>query len=193
MNGRTCSGERIPEVELTYTKRTCLMKGSEKLLNAEAIANFVQRNWGCMAQELVLAIHFDIHMQVINFQRISTGSASVSLVDPKVVFNGAIAANAASFCLVHTHPSGVATPSAADEHLTTRLIEGARILDLKIVDHVIVARGGGYYSFAANGTRFSEFATYGGPSNVVPAGPSPEDFEGTALVMDGPCPWPRRR
>jgi len=72
---------------------------------------------------------------------ISEGTLSASLVHPREVFKPAILANAASVILLHNHPSGDATPSQEDKRLTRQLVECARLLDLRIHDHLIVGRG----------------------------------------------------
>jgi DNA repair protein RadC len=71
-------------------------------------------------------------------------------VDPRIIYKKAIAYNAVSIIVAHNHPSGQLTPSRADEILTQRLVEGTKYLDIKLLDHIIVAENG-YYSFAAEG------------------------------------------
>jgi DNA repair protein RadC len=72
---------------------------------------------------------------------ISEGTLSASLVHPREVFKPAILESAASIILLHNHPSGDPTPSREDIRLTRQLVECARLLDLRIHDHVIVGRG----------------------------------------------------
>lgn len=72
---------------------------------------------------------------------VSEGTLSASLVHPREVFKPAILESAASLILLHNHPSGDPTPSREDLRLTRQLVECARLLDLRIHDHVIVGRG----------------------------------------------------
>jgi DNA repair protein RadC len=72
---------------------------------------------------------------------ISEGTLSASLVHPREVFKPAILESAASVILLHNHPSGDPTPSREDIRLTRQLVECARLLDLRVHDHVIVGRG----------------------------------------------------
>jgi DNA repair protein RadC len=72
---------------------------------------------------------------------ISEGTLSASLVHPREVFKPAILESAASVILLHNHPSGDPTPSREDVRLTRQLVECARLLDLRVHDHVIVGRG----------------------------------------------------
>jgi DNA repair protein RadC len=81
---------------------------------------------------------------------ISEGTLSASLVHPRAVFKPVILESAASVILLHNHPSGDPTPSREDVRLTRQLVDCARLLDLRIHDHVIVGRGR-YVSLAEQG------------------------------------------
>ena len=72
---------------------------------------------------------------------ISQGTLSASLVHPRDVFKPAILEPAASVILLHNHPSGDPTPSREDVRLTRQLVECARLLDLRIHDHLVIGRG----------------------------------------------------
>jgi DNA repair protein RadC len=73
--------------------------------------------------------------------QVSEGSLSASIVYPREVFRTAILEATAHLILVHNHPSGDPTPSKEDVHLTRQLVEGARLLGLRVHDHVIIGRG----------------------------------------------------
>ena len=81
---------------------------------------------------------------------ISKGGLHGTVADPKVIFKAALDRRASSIILCHNHPSGQLRPSQEDIHLTRKLTEGAKLLDIAVHDHLIVAAGG-YYSFADNG------------------------------------------
>jgi DNA repair protein RadC len=72
---------------------------------------------------------------------VSEGTLSASLVHPREVFKPAILESAASVILLHNHPSGDPTPSREDIRLTRQLVECARLLDLRVHDHVVIGRG----------------------------------------------------
>ena len=73
---------------------------------------------------------------------VSTGTLSASLVHPREVFAPAVRVmGVGSIVLFHNHPSGDPTPSGEDLRLTRQLVEGARLLDLRIHDHVILGDG----------------------------------------------------
>ena len=72
---------------------------------------------------------------------VSTGTQSASLVHPREVLGPALRVGAASLILVHNHPSGDPTPSREDLRLTRQLADGARLLDLRLHDHLIIGNG----------------------------------------------------
>ncbi len=81
---------------------------------------------------------------------VSKGGLHGTVADPKVIFKMALDRRASSIVLCHNHPSGQLRPSQEDIQLTRKLVDGAKLLDISIHDHLIVG-GEGYYSFADNG------------------------------------------
>ncbi len=84
---------------------------------------------------------------LIGRERISTGGATATVVDAKVVFLKALEYRAAALVLLHNHPSGTLYPSKADKELTHRLFEAGRTLDIAVIDHLIITERG-YFSFS---------------------------------------------
>lgn len=79
-----------------------------------------------------------------------SGTLDGATVHPREVVKEALARNAAACILVHNHPSGVAEPSQADELITRRLKEALALVEIRVLDHLIVA-GGAVESFAEKG------------------------------------------
>lgn len=73
---------------------------------------------------------------------VSVGCLTSSIVHPREVFGPAVRAAAAAVLFVHNHPSGDPTPSEEDRRLTERLVDAGNLLGIKVLDHVVVARGG---------------------------------------------------
>lgn len=88
---------------------------------------------------------------VLGWIKLSSGGTAGTVVDPKIIFALAIKTNATSIILCHNHPSGNLAPSQADTTLTTKIKEGAKLMDLELLDHLLVANGENYYSFADQG------------------------------------------
>lgn len=89
-------------------------------------------------REEFLVVMLDCRNRVIGVNRISIGSINASIAHPREVFKAAILSNASTIMLSHNHPSGDPSPSAEDLALTTRLKQGAELLGIPIIDHVIV-------------------------------------------------------
>jgi DNA repair protein RadC len=100
--------------------------------------------------ERFLVLLLDGRHRVIRPVLTSQGTLTASLVHPREVFAPALREPAAAVVLVHNHPSGDPTPSREDIRLTRQLVECARLLDLRIHDHVIVGHGT-YVSLAEQG------------------------------------------
>lgn len=82
--------------------------------------------------------------------RVSMGGMHGTVADPKVIFKTALDRRASGLVLCHNHPSGQLRPSEEDIKLTRKLMEGARLLDITVMDHVIITATG-HFSFADNG------------------------------------------
>lgn len=80
---------------------------------------------------------------------ISEGGLASAVVEPREVFNPAIRESASGVILLHNHPSGDPSPSDDDINLTRRLSAAGKLMNIKILDHIIIGDGG-YYSFADN-------------------------------------------
>jgi len=83
---------------------------------------------------------------------VSTGSLSASIVHPREVLGPALREGAAHLILIHNHPSGEPTPSKEDVQLTRQLVEGARLLGIRLHEHVVIGNGTGrWVSLAQRG------------------------------------------
>ena len=82
----------------------------------------------------------------------SVGGICGTVADIRIILSVALKTAATQIFLAHNHPSGNLKPSNADIQLTDRIKEGARILDIKLLDHLIISpKEGDYFSFAENG------------------------------------------
>ena len=93
-----------------------------------------------MAQESFHVLSLNTRNGLINRHMASMGIVDSSLVHPREVFREVIKLNASACLLVHNHPSGDKTPSAEDLRITRQLIEAGKIIDIKVLDHVIIGR-----------------------------------------------------
>lgn len=100
----------------------------------------------------VFGVLFLTHQHdVIKFETLFLGTLSQTSVYPREVAKAALLCNASALVLAHNHPSGVAEPSRADEVLTKGLQASCGLVDVRILDHIIVGKGGATVSFAERG------------------------------------------
>lgn len=87
--------------------------------------------------------------RIVAAQCVSRGGTAATVVDPKIIARTAIDHMASSVILAHNHPSGTLKPSVQDDALTTKIRDALALLDIRMLDHIIVA-GKGYYSYSDN-------------------------------------------
>jgi len=92
------------------------------------------------AQESFHVLLLGSKNRLISRVLVTLGLVDASLVHPREVFRAAIESNSSAVVLVHNHPSGDPTPSSEDIRITRQLIEAGRIIDIKVLDHIVIAR-----------------------------------------------------
>jgi|TARA_B110000091_G_scaffold25857_1_gene24983 DNA repair protein RadC len=88
--------------------------------------------------------------KIIDKQLIGRGGISETTADIKLIFKKSIESLASGIILAHNHPSGNLKPSQSDINLTNKIIEASKLMDIKVLDHLIIGDGN-YYSFADEG------------------------------------------
>lgn len=109
-----------------------------------------QSQLGGLEKERFLVVLLDIRLHIIRDFTPGLGSANGAQITPAEVFAPALKENAYAVAFLHNHPSGDCSPSRADESCTANLRAAAKVLGIKVLDHIIIA-GGSYYSFAEHG------------------------------------------
>jgi DNA repair protein RadC len=102
-------------------------------------------------KEVFMALWLDAQNRLIKADELFSGTLTTTSVYPREVVKNALTHNAAAVILAHNHPSGVAEPSRADEMLTRTLKEALAMVDVKLLDHFIVAGNATPLSFAERG------------------------------------------
>jgi len=105
---------------------------------------------GDLPVEKFVALYLDRSNKLIGSATISKGGVHATVVDSRSIFSRAIELMASQIILCHNHPSGNLDPSNQDIQLTRRISEGARLLDMSVIDHIIIG-GNQYFSFADEG------------------------------------------
>lgn len=102
-------------------------------------------------QEVMAVAWLDEGLRLIEFQELFRGTVNCAAVHVREVVKAALACNAVNAIVAHNHPSGDPTPSAADARVTRELRAALALVDVKLVDHVVVAPGAEPVSMAQRG------------------------------------------
>ena len=137
---------------MEITRRYNREKVGEKYIitSSQAIYDLMRSEIGNLSHEEIWAIYLGRRNDVILKKRISTGSATASIFDVKSILKEALLIDAQGLALVHNHPSGNLVPSGSDDQITRKMKEGAQIMDLRMVDHLIISTSG-FYSYYDSG------------------------------------------
>lgn len=123
----------------------------ESVLNAPAaVRDCLRLHFAGREYESFVALFLDTQHRLIAVEELFRGTLSQTSVYPREVVKAALRHNAAAIIFAHNHPSGVAEPSQSDQHLTTALKQALGLVDVRVLDHFIVA-GASILSFAERG------------------------------------------
>ena len=126
------------------------LRANSVLGSPGAVRDYLRLQIGALEHEVFLALLLDSQHRVLKTLELFRGTLTQTSVYPREVVKAALAANAAAVIFAHNHPSGVAQPSQADELLTRQLKEALALVEIKVLDHFIVA-GNQCLSFAERG------------------------------------------
>ncbi len=139
----------IPQVTRRYYHDRVL-RDRPKLNSSAAVAEYLIPLMAGRPEEVFYVLCLDTQCRVVYPALISEGTVKEAAVYPRHVVEVAIRHRAASVILAHNHPAGTSTPSPQDHHLTRLLVQALGPLDIKVLDHIIVASNNAY-SFASEG------------------------------------------
>ena len=103
--------------------------------------NYLRARLRDMQYEVFCCLYLDNRHRVLGFEELARGTLNGAAVYPREVIKGALKANAAAIIFAHNHPSGVAEPSHADQLLTLRLQEALKLVDIRVLDHLVIGDG----------------------------------------------------
>lgn len=125
------------------------MMGRDLLSSPQAVVDFARMKLAGLPHEAFMVIYLNTKNEVIQYEIVHEGTVDRAVVYPRRIIEGALSHHASGLVLIHNHPSGHHKPSEEDKHLTRNIAEAGRIVDLRILDHIVVAKDG-YFSFLEN-------------------------------------------
>lgn len=145
---------KIPKIEITIKYKGAKSFELETITSSADIYNLLTKmyntntvNW----TEEVILICINNQNKVIGYSKISHGGMSGTVCDPRIIFTIALNCPGTTQIIIsHNHPSNNAKPSSADKTLTAKINEAGKMLEIRLLDHIIYTEEG-YYSFADEG------------------------------------------
>ena len=126
------------------------MRSGPLMTSPQVLRDWLRLHCAGLEHEVFLALYLDAQHRLIEVEELFRGTLTQTSVYPRELVKGALARNAAALAVAHNHPSGEAEPSRADELLTQNLKHALSLVDVRVIDHFVVA-GDMVVSFAERG------------------------------------------
>lgn len=149
--GPAKAAQLVATLELARRGLREAMRQPETLNAPGAVRDWLRLRLAPLRHEVFLALWLDAQNRLITDEELFRGTLTQTSVYPREVVKQALAQNAAAVIFAHNHPSGAAEPSQADELLTRTLKQALALVDVRLVDHFIVAGNASPLSFAERG------------------------------------------
>jgi DNA repair protein RadC len=133
--------ELVAVLELARRALTEQLKERTVFDTPHAVSDYLRLHLGQRPYEVFAVIFLDAQNRMLALEELFRGTLTQTSVYPREVVIRALHHSAASVVLAHNHPSGSVQPSRADEYLTQNLKSALALLDIRVLDHVIVAQG----------------------------------------------------
>ncbi|MDE2622782.1 MAG: DNA repair protein RadC [Betaproteobacteria bacterium] len=134
---------------VTRWMRESLREGN-LLSDPEAVRDYLGLHFSGREHEAFMVLYLDAQNRLLDAEELFRGTLTQTAVYPREILKSAMRYNAAGVIFAHNHPSGMAKPSTADRQLTETLQKALALVDIKVLDHFIVA-GNALVSFAERG------------------------------------------
>lgn len=123
--------------------------GKQKILSAKEIVDIVMPQMRDLKTEVFKVVYLDSNNRIIDILDAATGTVDHAVPIVREIIHSALQKFAVSIICAHNHPSGEITPSEQDKEFTKQLSEAGRIMQVRVLDHIIIGDGK-YYSFESS-------------------------------------------
>jgi DNA repair protein RadC len=141
LGGPAKRSELIAVLELARRAMAEKLKEREVFSSPESVKHYLQLHLARKQHEVFAVLFLDSQNRLIVMEELFRGTLTQTSVYPREVVKHALRWDAAAVVLAHNHPSGTVQPSRADEALTQTLKAALALVDVRVLDHVIVAQG----------------------------------------------------
>ena len=141
--------QSIPEIKLQFFKTDVYGKVNKSSEVAELLRKIFP-DGSIELQEQAIVLYLNRANQVIGYYRHTSGGVNATIMDMKLILSTALKSLSSGIIIAHNHPSGNLSPSEQDKQITRKISEGAKSIELTLLDHLILTKDG-FYSFADEG------------------------------------------
>ena len=141
LGGTAKRAELLAVIELARRALSQRLKEREVFGSPEAVKQYLQLHLAHRPHEVFAVLFLDAQNRLVAMEELFRGTLTQTSVYPREVVRRALQLDAAAVVLAHNHPSGTVQPSRADEALTQTLKSALALIDVRVLDHVIVAPG----------------------------------------------------
>ncbi|WP_439135419.1 RadC family protein [Pseudomaricurvus sp.] len=137
-------------LEMGRRHLSSVMEQGQGFENPQMVKDYLRAELRHRPREVFSVLLLDNQHHLIGYHELFQGTIDAASVYPREVVKLALSHNAAAVILAHNHPSGIAEPSQADKHITTRLQKALGLVDIRVLDHMVVGEAQ-VLSFAERG------------------------------------------
>jgi DNA repair protein RadC len=137
----------VSAMELGRRRKLEEVRRKKQISTSRDVYDFFHPFIGDLPHEEFWVLHLSRSNRILAWKRISQGGIAGTVTDIRLILKDALENTASALIICHNHPSGNLQPSEADREITKKIAEAARIMDIRLLDHIIIGEGG-YYSFA---------------------------------------------
>ena len=139
--GPAKGAELAAVVELSRRSLSQQARRRDALASPQAVRDYLRLLLAARPYEVFVGLFLDSQNRLLAADELFRGTLAQTSVYPREVVKAALARNAGAMIFAHNHPSGVAEPSRADELLTQALKQALALVDIRTLDHFVVADG----------------------------------------------------
>lgn len=140
----------VNEIKLSYSRKG---NAEKTVINSYQVSEVFRAHFDADQidyKESFYVLYLDQRNKVLGIKKTSECGISSTMVDVRIVMQGALLCNASAIVVCHNHPSGNLTPSSSDIKMTKKIEEAAKVLDFNLLDHIILTSDS-YFSFLDEG------------------------------------------
>lgn len=138
----------ILELGQRYMEST--LRREQALTDPTQAGHYIKARLRAYPYEVFACLYLDNQHRALAFEELFRGTIDGAAVYPREVVKQALHHNAAAVIFAHNHPSGVAEPSQADRHITEQLVKALKLVEIRVLDHLVIGDDG-WASLAAKG------------------------------------------